>query len=128
MPLGRVTVHTAVPLVTVRGDDWVEGDTDVADPVEGTPFSVLLQLPNASPEENVPRGRRVIVQPQILYEPFDVKGGVIELSAADEVKVTAPELPGHAQPVTYQVEGDPIPMAKPGITIGFLARLKRVKD
>lgn len=124
--MGRVMVHTAVPVVSSEEGEWIEGETDV-EPKDGTPFPCLLQLPNASPEEVIPRGRRTIIQPQILFEPFDAAGGEVSLSAADEIKVTAPELTG-PDPVKYQVDGEPTQLAKPGTRIGFLARLKRVKD
>lgn len=126
MPIGRVTVHTAVPVEPRKSGDWVEGQRS-GEPIEGAPFAVLLQLPTGGSEENVPRGRRTIKQPQILYEPFDATGAELAISSADELKVTAPELTG-PDPVLWQVDGDPTPLAKPGLKIGFLARLKRVED
>lgn len=126
MPIGRVTVHTAVPVVATEAGEWIEGEKEVVD-TSGTPFNVLLQLPTGGSEEVVPRGRRTIKQPQIIYEPFDVTGGELTLSAEDELEVTAPELTG-PDPVKWQVDGDPTPLAKPGFLIGFLARLKRVED
>lgn len=127
--MGHALVHTAVPIVSSEDGEWIEGETDV-EPIDGTPFPVLLQLPNANPEENVPRGRRTITQPQMLYEPFDVNGGEVELTAEDEVKVTATELARvlGTETTVWQVDGDPTVLAKPGFVVGFLARLKRVKD
>ncbi|MGH2939450.1 MAG: hypothetical protein ACRDPE_15185 [Solirubrobacterales bacterium] len=129
MPIGRVTVHTAVPLVPTSTGEWIEGEEEVK-PIEGTPFPVLLQLPTGGSEENVPRGRRTIQQPQIIYEPFDALGAEVVLSPADELLVTAAELAGALGALTtkWQVDGDPTPLAKPGQLKGFLARLKRVKD
>jgi hypothetical protein len=129
VPIGRVTVHTAVPLVPNEAGEWIEGEKEVK-PVEGAPFPVLLQLPTGGAEENVPRGRRTIQQPQIIYEPFDALGAEVNLSPADELLVTAPELAGSLGAATtkWQVDGDPTPLAKPGFLVGFLARLKRVKD
>jgi hypothetical protein len=129
MAMGHALVHTAVPRVSSEEGEWVEGERDVG-PKDGTPFPVLLQLPTGGSEETVPRGRRSIQQPQILYEPFDVEGGEVTLTAADELKVTAEDLKGALGGATtvWQVDGDPTPLAKPGQLVGYLARLKRVKD
>lgn len=126
MPIGRVTVHTAVPVEPTKDGDWVEGQRQVKR-TKGPAFAVLLQLPTGGAEEVAPRGRRTIKQPQIIYEPFDVAGGDLSISAADELEITAPEITG-PDPVLWQVDGDPTPLAKPGFLIGFLARLKRVED
>lgn len=126
MPLGTVTVHRAVPIEARKSETWVEGQRAV-DREKGIPFSVLLQLPTGGAEEVVPRGRRTVRQPQILYEPFDDEGNDVLLSAEDELEVTAPELTG-PEPVCWEVDGEPTPLAKPGHLIGYLARLKRVED
>lgn len=127
--MGHALVHTAVPIISSEDGEWIEGERDV-EPIDGAEFAVLLQLPTGGPEETVPRGRRTIQQPQILYEPFDVEGGEVELTAADEIKVTAEELKGAlGDTVTvWQVDGDPTPLSKPGFMVGYLARLKRVRD
>lgn len=129
MAMGHVLVHTAVPVISEEEGEWIEGETDV-DAKDGTPFAVLFQLPTGGPEEVVPRGRRTIQQPQILYEPFDEAGGEVELTAADELKVTAPELKAAlgAETTVWQVDGTPTPLSKPGFMVGFIARLKRVED
>lgn len=126
MPLGRVTVHTAVPISPSKEGEWVEGRRERKD-APGTPFACLLQLPAGGTEENAPRGRRTIKQPQILYENFDATGGELSISPADELAITAPEVTG-PDPVRWQVDGAPTPLAKPGFRIGFMARLKRVED
>jgi hypothetical protein len=127
MALGDKTIHPAVPVEPKKSGEWVEGRRQVAED-EGPPFHVLLQLPTGGTEDStVPRGRRVIKQPQILYEPFADDGSEVELKAADELLVTAPELTG-PNPVRWQVDGAPTPLAKPGFLIGWLARLKRVED
>lgn len=126
MPLGRVTVHLAVPIAPVQSGEWVEGRREKKDE-PGTPFDCLLQLPTGGSEEAVPRGRRVIKQPQILYEDFDHAGAELAIDAEDELEITAPELTG-PDPVKWQVDGAPTPLAKPGFLIGYLARLKRVED
>lgn len=129
MPIGRVTVHTATPIVPTETGTWIEGEQEIK-PVDGTPFPVLLQLPTPGAEENVPRGRRTVTQPQIIYEPFDALGGDVVLGAEDELRISAPELAPALGGVetTWQVDGRPTVLSKPGFLVGFLARLKRVED
>lgn len=126
MPLGDVCVHTATPTGTVEEGDWIEGERDPV-LVDGTPFDCFLMLP-AAREQSTPRGRRTIRQPTILYEPEDQAGAEIVLEAENELTIVAEELPGHADGMRYQVDGDPEPLAAPGDLIGFEARLKAVKD
>lgn len=130
MSLASVLVHVGVP---IREEDpsaeeeWVEGEPAETAPVEGTAFDCFLIVPSGGEEENVPRGRRKIRRPVILYEPFDVTGADLALHAEDRVEITAPELTG-SEPVLWQIEGEPTPMAKPGYLVGYEASLKRVED
>lgn len=129
MPLASVLVHVGVPVVETAGErpEYVEGEPETTRPVDGSPFDCLLILPRGGDEDEIPRGRRKVKRPVILFEPFDVTGADFELRAEDRVKVTAPELTG-VDPVLWQVEGDPTPMAKPGFLVGYEAALKRVED
>lgn len=141
-----VLVHTATPYyTTVVPDDedttdidesnWIEGEPDdtgnTPSPgggAAGTPFACCLFLPQ-SPEQGPPRGRRVVRVPTLLMAPEDNEGTALMLSPADTVSITAPELPGHANGVLYQVEGEPQPFGPPGDDlIGMQATLKRVED
>jgi hypothetical protein len=126
MPLGDVCVHTATPTSTSEIGPRIEGERD-QEPQEATPFDCFLMLP-ASREQDTPRGRRTIRQPTILYEPEDQLGHAVLLEAENELMILAEELPGHDEPVRYQVDGDPEPLAAPGDLIGFEARLKAIKD
>lgn len=128
MPLGSVLVHTAVRLREVaESGEYVEGEPPETKPTEGPPFDCFLILPRGGSEANVPRGRRVVDRPVILYEPLDQTGADLSLDAADEVLITAEELFG-SEPKKYQIDGDPTPLAKPGFVVGFEAALKRVDD
>jgi hypothetical protein len=130
MPLGSVLLHVGVPLreqPTEEDPEYVEGEPATTEPTEGAEFDCLLIFPRGGDEETPPRGRRTVKRPVILYEPFDVAGADLVLKAEDQVKVTAEELTG-PEPVTWQIDGEPTPMAKPGFLVGIEAALKRIDD
>jgi hypothetical protein len=146
--LGDVTVHTATPILTTTSEDedtWVEGEPD-----ETTSFGVVFDCfymhgRGATEQPAVPRGRRKVEGPTIIYESERDDGSIVQLVAEDEVvidpgddegiwavlggegqtvKVGNEEIPG----VRFQVDGDPEPFQPPGEVLGFQARLKRVVD
>lgn len=147
MPLGDVMVHSATPVSTTDGEaaTWVEGEPD-EDRTAGPAFDCFyMEGRGASEQPAIPRGRRKVEQPTILYEPERDDGSVIHLVAEDEividpgdddglwavfggagqtVTVGEEEVPG----VLFQVDGDPEPFQPPGEVIGYEARLKRVVD
>lgn len=128
MPLGTVTVHTATIIsIEVDPDEetWIEGEPDEKE-VEGQTFDCFLSLA-ATPEEDTPIRRRRVKKPTLLYEAEDDDGNVIALAPEDELLITAEELTG-PDPVRWQVDGEPLPLAPPGRLIGFEAKLKRVED
>lgn len=138
MPLADVCVHTATP-VSTRDDDeagtWIEGEPDEK-VVKGEPFDCFFLISirrrsnsnfsGAREEANFPTQRK-IESPTILFEDERDDGTRVEISAEDEVDIVAEEILG-ADPIRFQVEGDPIPLAKPGEVIGWEARLRRVID
>jgi hypothetical protein len=141
MPLGDVMVHLATPIETTTDGNWEEGEPDeIRAPVE--PFDCFyMQGRGASETPNVPRGRRKVEQPTILYEAERDDGSLIQLSAEDEIVIDAEEVLGIAAygmelegdqiaipGVLFQVDGDPEPFQPPGEVIGYEARLKRVVD
>lgn len=145
MSLGDVTVHLATPVLTTAADNWVEGEPDEIRKA-GSAFDCLyLHGRGASEQPALPRGRRKVEQPTIIYEYERLDGSAIQLVAEDEividpaddegvwavlggsgqvVKVGEDEVPG----VLFQVDGDPEPFQRPGEVIGYEARLKRVVD
>ena len=141
MALGDVMVHLATPIETTTDDNYIEGESDdLRAPVEA--FDCFYMHGRGATEaSNVPRGRRKIEQPTILYEAEREDGTMIHLSAKDEIVIDAEEVLGIAAypievdgdeilvpGVLFQVDGDPEPFQPPGEVIGYEARLKRVVD
>jgi hypothetical protein len=128
MPLGTVLVHTATVKSTVVDPDeetWVEGEPDEKE-VTGPVFACFLQLTTTS-EEQSPMRRRRVEKPTLMYEPEDEEGNEFSLAPEDELLIVAEELTG-TDPVLWQVDGEPTPMAPPGYVVGYQAKLKRVVD
>jgi len=139
MPLGDVTVHTAVPVLTTTDTDeesYIEGEPD-EDTVLGVPFDCLFLISirrratsssqsGANEDATFPEQRK-IENPTILYEAERDDGTLVEVVAEDELNILAEEILGPL-PIRFQVEGDPIPMAAPGELIGWECRLRRVID
>lgn len=126
--LGDVCVHEATPVSTEASTDeetWVEGEPD-EDEVKGASFDCFYMDPGAN-TQNMPRGRRKIDDPTILYEAEREDGSLVEVVAEDELLILAEEILGPT-PVRFQVNGDPTPLAAPGELIGYECRLKRVID
>lgn len=125
-----VLVHVAQPVRTETGTTWIEGVPEETEqtPVTGEQFPCCLFLPLAG-EQIPPRGRRVVKVPTLLMATYDNAGNSVSIGPADELLVTAPELPGHATPVRYQVDGAPQPFGPPGEElVGLQVTLKRVED
>jgi hypothetical protein len=124
--LRAVLQHLAVPVEsTEAGGEWAEGERTRADeqPVPERAFNCALFLPSPN-EETTARGSRRVKRPQLLVGPAD--GG--QLSAEDKLDVTAPELTG-AEPVRWQLEGDPQPAGRPGRRPRvYVVNLRRVED
>lgn len=136
MALRDVLRHTAVPYGKTETGAWVEGEFVPTDDTPRTAFRCALFLPVPGSESTTPpypTGRR-IVQPTLLYEPRDTAGGMVALSAEDELGVVAKELnvaQGRAATteVRWQVLGDPQPFGRPGSpVVGFQATLQRVAE
>lgn len=138
MPLADVCVHTATPVTTRDATDpatWIEGEPDETVTM-GTPFDCFFMISirrrsnsnysGAREEANFPTQRK-IESPSVIFEAERDDGTEIEITAEDELDIVAEEIFG-ASPVRFQVEGDPIPFAKPGEVIGWEARLRRVID
>lgn len=147
MPLGDVTVHSATPVSTEQSTDpetWVEGEPDEK-LVAGVLFDCFYMHGRGAAEVDVPRGRRKIEGPTIIYESERDDGSFVTLAAEDEViidpaddddlwqvlggpgqvvMIDGDEIPG----VLFQADGDPEPFQPPGEVLGFQARLKRVLD
>jgi hypothetical protein len=125
MAYADVLVHTARPVREEETGPKVDGRPST-EPVEGTPFDCCLFLPAPSAEAER-QGRRV-KRPQLLMATHDRAAQPVAVSAEFRLLVTAPEVTG-AEPVLWQVEGDPQPFGKPGEPlIGQLAILRRVED
>jgi hypothetical protein len=125
----------ATPLRTSAGGTWVEGEW-VPNPEDvGTPFACALFLPQTTTEDvqQVNIGRRV-TEPTLLYEPYDVLGGIVGLDPEDSVLVTAEEINvAQGKPADFsqrwQVVGDPQPFGRPGSpVVGLQATLRKVDE
>jgi hypothetical protein len=137
MALGDVCVHTATPVLTVtEPDTFIEGEPD-EDIDFGEPFDCLFLISirrratsyaasGAREDATFPEQRK-IENPTILYEAERDDGSLVEVVAEDELDILAEEILGQ-KAIRFQVEGDPIPLAKPGEVIGYECRLKRVID
>jgi len=131
MPLGDVCVHSGWPVATrdkVQDDDaedlWLEGEPDEEE-VEGEVFDCFYMDPGEK-EVTSPVSSKKIKQPTILLEGEREDGSPIVLKSEDQVKILAPEILG-PDPVLFQVDGGPTPLAAPGDLIGWECRLKRVR-
>lgn len=138
MPLADACVHTATPITTRDATDpanWIEGEPDEEE-TTGEPFDCFFMISirrrsnsnfsGAREEANFPMQRKT-ESPTIIFEGERDDGSTIEITAEDELDIVAEEILGTA-PVRFQVEGDPIPLAKPGELKGWEARLRRVID
>jgi hypothetical protein len=124
--LGDRLEHLATPIRYVMEGERIEGERDVA-AVPFTPFECLLLAPNAPRDDPSPRGRRVIKRPTLLYEPYDLLDEDPDLTPDVELDIEAEGLPERWQG-RWQVEGEPLPMGRPGELLGYQAFLKRVED
>lgn len=122
------TPHEAVPVRTTAGE-WRQGRrVEGKAPVPEQAFACCLFLPAASEEEADTTRRRTVKRPELLFEPFDLADAPIDVSAEDELDITAPELTG-PDPVRWMVSGDPQPAGPPGDTpVVYVARLAKVKE
>lgn len=129
MPLEDILVHTGVPYREEASGTWIEGEFDT-EPVRLTPFDCVLFLPQGREDQGGPRARK-ISQPTLLYGPTDRNGQAIDLSADDELFVTAAELAPYtgAVEVKWKVDGAPQPAGYPGDEpVVVQARLVKVDD
>lgn len=135
MPLGSVLVHRAIPYRRTAGGTWVEGEFVPGAVTPGTAFACVLFLPQPGeqPGEATTRGRQVI-EPTLLFEPYDVAGAIVGLDAEDELGIVAPELNRaqgvpEATEIRWLVVGDPQPFGRPGAdVIGFQATLRKIDE
>lgn len=127
MALGDVCIHWAWTITTADSTDedtWVEGEPD-EEPVEGAKFECFFMDPGER-ETNSPVSSKKITQPTLLLEACREDETPVVLKAEDELMVEAPEILGD-DPVRFQVDGGPTPLAPPGELIGYEVRLKRVR-
>lgn len=122
------TPHLAVPVRTTAGE-WRQGRrVEGKVPVPAEEFACCLFMPPPAEEEANTTRRRRVKRPELLYEPFDLADNPVNVSAEDELDITAEELTGPA-PVRWMVVGDPQPAGPPGDTPRvLLARLAKVKE
>lgn len=127
MPLGTICVHTATPVTEVESDDeatWAAGEPEKT-VTTGEAFPCVLFLPLGKREDT--RGRQVR-EPTLLWEAFNEEGEpMVPVKENDELLILAEELTG-ADPVRWQVNGEPQPFGPPGEVIGYQATLIRVSD
>lgn len=143
MAYDDVLVHTAVPVKPTQAADdpdtagvdernWIEGEPDDSGAsaeggTPGTPIDCCLFLPLGT-EEKPRRGRRVVTVPTLLFAVEDTAGVEVQLSPADQLDVTAPEVTG-PDPIRWQVDGGVQPFGPPGEDlIGKQVAVKRVDD
>lgn len=121
--MAHVMKHQANVVTREEAGDVVEGEQS-AEPTLGPMFKCLLQLPNATSSR--PYGKQ-LDQPAVLFETKASNRTKIVVVDANTLKILAPELTG-PDPVEWEVDGDPEPLAPPGRVIGYQAKLKRVSD
>lgn len=131
MPLGDVCIHEAWPVVTtnvVKDEDdedlYIDGEPD-EEPTTGKLIECFFMEPGEK-EQTSPVSSKKITQPTFLCEEIHPDGTLIKLKAEDDILVLAPEILGD-DPVLFQVDGGPTPLAPPGEVIGYEVRLKRVR-
>lgn len=127
MGLSRILKHTAVLHRVEASGEWIEGERTEFE-VHSPAFPCVVFPPGT---REAGRGGRRIEQPLMLYRGYDSLGDVLVLRDSDEVEVVAaPGLDADSLG-RYQVDGDPIPLGRPGQSLprlrGYQVNLRRVR-
>lgn len=119
----RILVHRAAPLVITDEGSVIEGEREER-VTEATDFPCVL-FPAGSREAG--RGGRRIETPILLMTGVDILGGACLLHRENRIRMTSWPGLDERDAGDYQVDGEPLPLGKPGqVPRGYEVNLRRV--
>lgn len=121
--LDRILLHTAVSVRTEASGPVIEGERE-EDVVESAPFACVV-FPAGTREAG--RDGRRLDQPMMMHNGVDSVGDLIGLRAEDRIILRAAPGLSETDLGEYQVDGDPLPLGRPGsVPVGYQVNLRRV--